>query len=131
MSAERRAHRYPLEAVHRREGWRLESLQAELGAAARRLGEAGEQYEACCRRQRIAAQAARSDANAVIDPVLARGRLAYLGQAQARAASASTMAACRTRFSGTFASRAMRRQSSCSGAMLMISPPSRPTFTRV
>jgi hypothetical protein len=89
MSADRRALRYPLEALRQRETWRLDALYAELGSASRKLVETGEQYETLCRQYRALAEAAVPSARAAIDPVVARSRLSYLGRVQTHIASAA------------------------------------------
>lgn len=89
MSADGTTSRYPLEALRQREGWRLDALQAELGASARRLVDT----DAHCQDLRhefraVAAQALPVVATA-IDPVVARSRLLYLGVLQMRVAAAA------------------------------------------
>lgn len=89
MSADRRAPRYPLEALHKREGWRLDALQSELGTASRRLIDCNERYTALCREYRVTATAAAPLATAFIDPVVARSRLLYLSDMHTRMKAAA------------------------------------------
>jgi hypothetical protein len=89
MTNERRLPRYPLEALRRREGWRLEALQAELAAASRKLLDSNERYDVLCREYRAGAAAAAPIAAAAIDPIAARNRLLHLSDMLGRMKAAT------------------------------------------
>ena len=78
MSTHRLHIRYPLEALHKREGWRLEALQAELGATSRRLLDSNARCGALRRDFSTVVSAGAPLAASAIDPVLSRSRLLYL-----------------------------------------------------
>lgn len=89
MTLDLRSIRYPLEALHRREGWRLDALRTELAAATRRHDTQRDHTHRLERDHRAAAQSAAPIAAAAIDPAAAHGRLVYLSGLRARLLAAA------------------------------------------
>jgi hypothetical protein len=89
MSSATRLSPYPLEALHKRERWRLDALRLELVAAATELAASGARHEALVRDARAAAAAASPAPRSVIDPAHARRHLLHLAALQVRAANAA------------------------------------------
>jgi len=89
MTTDRRLPGYPLEALRKREGWRLEALQAELAAASRNLIDSNERYDVLSREYRASAAAAAPIVAAAIDPISARNRLLHLSDMHGRMKAAT------------------------------------------
>jgi hypothetical protein len=89
VTSDPRTTAYPLEALRKREGWRLETLQAELAAASRRAAESIESRDELRRAHRTLSNSASPARAAIIDPAATARRLAYLSDLQGRAVEAA------------------------------------------
>ncbi len=84
MSFDGRSLRYPLEALHKREGWRLDALRAELADATRRHEARSDECRRLEDEHRAVALSVLPTVTSAIDPARARSRLIYLSDLRSR-----------------------------------------------